>query len=80
VFPVRYGLYLCVPYGSHNKQRLFPQTALTVWDLKRIRNVFPARYELNLYLLFVFRMIFLGMRTRKIAALVARTHYPEIKS
>jgi hypothetical protein len=28
VFPVRYGLYLCVPYGSHSKQRLFPQTAL----------------------------------------------------
>jgi hypothetical protein len=27
---VRYGLYLCVPYGSHSKQRrLFPQTALT---------------------------------------------------
>jgi hypothetical protein len=23
VFSVRYGLYLCVPYGSHNKQRLF---------------------------------------------------------
>jgi hypothetical protein len=22
-------VYLCVPYGSHNKQRLFPQTALT---------------------------------------------------
>jgi hypothetical protein len=29
VFPVRYGLYLCVPYGSHTKQRLFPQIALT---------------------------------------------------
>jgi hypothetical protein len=23
-------VYLCVPYGSHNEQRLFPQTALTV--------------------------------------------------
>jgi hypothetical protein len=22
VFPVRYELYLCVPYGCHNKQRL----------------------------------------------------------
>jgi hypothetical protein len=22
-------VYLCVPYGSHSKQRLFPQTALT---------------------------------------------------
>jgi hypothetical protein len=30
VFPVRYGLYLYVPYGSHNKQRLFPQTALYI--------------------------------------------------
>jgi hypothetical protein len=29
VSPVRYGLYLCVPYGSHNQQRLFPHTALT---------------------------------------------------
>jgi hypothetical protein len=25
--------YLCVPYGSHNKQRLVPQTALTGWAL-----------------------------------------------
>jgi hypothetical protein len=25
--------YLCVPYGSHNKERLFPQTALTGWAL-----------------------------------------------
>jgi hypothetical protein len=36
VFPVRYGLptvYLCVPYGSHSKQRLFPHTALTGWAL-----------------------------------------------
>jgi hypothetical protein len=48
VFPVRYGLdlyilfralhsphtvYLCVPYGSHKKQRLFPQTALTGWAI-----------------------------------------------
>jgi hypothetical protein len=31
VFPVRYKLYLCVPYGSPIKQRLFPQTALTGW-------------------------------------------------
>jgi hypothetical protein len=23
----------CVPYGSHSKQRLFPQTALTGWAL-----------------------------------------------
>jgi hypothetical protein len=26
-------VYLYVPYGSHNKQRLFPQTALTGWVL-----------------------------------------------
>jgi hypothetical protein len=26
-------VYLCVSYGSHNKQRLFPQTALTGWAL-----------------------------------------------
>jgi hypothetical protein len=26
-------VYLCVWYGSHNKQRLFPQTALTGWAL-----------------------------------------------
>jgi hypothetical protein len=26
-------VYLCVPYNSHNKQRLFPQTALTGWAL-----------------------------------------------
>jgi hypothetical protein len=26
-------VYLCVPYGSHNKQPLFPQTALTGWAL-----------------------------------------------
>jgi hypothetical protein len=33
VSPVRYGLYLCVPYGSHSKHRLFPHTALTGWAL-----------------------------------------------
>jgi hypothetical protein len=32
VIPVRYELYLYVPYGSHSKQR----------------NVFPVRYELYL--------------------------------
>jgi hypothetical protein len=63
VFPVRYELNLyilfrrilpteCVPYGSHNKQRLFPQTALTGWALQWRRNVFSVRYELNLYILF----------------------------
>jgi hypothetical protein len=33
VFTVRYGLHLCVPYGSHSNQRLFTQTALTSWAL-----------------------------------------------
>jgi hypothetical protein len=28
-----YTVYLYVSYGSHNKQRLFPQTALTGWSL-----------------------------------------------
>jgi hypothetical protein len=48
VFPMRYGLYLYVPHGSHNKQRLFPQTALTGWALQWRRNVFPVRYGLYL--------------------------------
>jgi hypothetical protein len=26
-------MYLCVPYGSHNKQQLFPQTVLTGWAM-----------------------------------------------
>jgi hypothetical protein len=36
VFPVRYGrptVYLCVPYGSHSKQRLFPHPALYGWGM-----------------------------------------------
>jgi hypothetical protein len=48
VFLVKYELYLCVPYGSHIKQWLFPQTALTGWALERRCNVFPVRYELYL--------------------------------
>jgi hypothetical protein len=28
-----HSVYLCGPYGSHNKKRLFPQTALTGWAL-----------------------------------------------
>jgi hypothetical protein len=62
VFPVRYGLhlsilhsahrvYLCVPYGYHNKQRLFPQTALTGWALYTRPNVFSVWYVLNFYIL-----------------------------
>ena len=41
-------LYLCVLCGSQNKQRLFPYTALTGRVLRPIRNVFTARYGLNL--------------------------------
>jgi hypothetical protein len=48
VCPVRYELYLCVPYGSHINQRLFPQTALTGWALWRRRNMYPVRYGLYL--------------------------------
>jgi hypothetical protein len=31
--------YLCVPYDSHSKQRVFPQTALTGWSLSWRRSV-----------------------------------------
>jgi hypothetical protein len=41
-------VYLCVPCGSHNKQRLFPWTALTGWALLWRRNVVPMRYGLNI--------------------------------
>jgi hypothetical protein len=47
VFPVRDELYVCVPYGSHSKQRLFPQTSSTGWAAYWRRNLFPVRYELN---------------------------------
>jgi hypothetical protein len=61
VFPVRYELEcphsVCVPYGSHNKQRLFPQTALTGWALQRRRNVFPVRYELDLHIRVLLRRV-----------------------
>jgi hypothetical protein len=42
-------VYLCVPYGCQNKQRLFPQRALTGWALLWRSNAFPARYEVNSY-------------------------------
>jgi hypothetical protein len=44
-------LHLRVPYESHNKQLLFPQTALAGWALKRRFNGFPVRYELNSYII-----------------------------
>jgi hypothetical protein len=43
-------VYLCVLYGSHNKQQLFPQMPLTSWALQRWRSVFPVRYGLDLYI------------------------------
>jgi hypothetical protein len=46
-------MYLCVPYGSHSEQRLFCTTALTDWALWRRRNMFPVRYELNLYVVLI---------------------------
>jgi hypothetical protein len=48
VSPVRYGLYLCVPYGSHSKQRLFLHTALTALALYWFSHASPVRYGLYL--------------------------------
>jgi hypothetical protein len=36
---------LSVPNSSHNKQRLFPHTALTGWPLQRRPDVFPVRWK-----------------------------------
>jgi hypothetical protein len=53
VLTVRYGMptahrvYVCVPYGSHNKQRLFPRTSLTDWALYGRSDVFPMKYGNN---------------------------------
>jgi len=33
ILPSAHTVYLCVLYGSDNKQRLFPYTALTDWFL-----------------------------------------------
>jgi hypothetical protein len=51
-------VYLCVLYGSQNKQRLFPSTALTDWFVYPRRIMFSARYDLNLYI-FVYLMLLL---------------------
>jgi hypothetical protein len=59
VLPVRYGLncyifcphrvHLCVPYGSHNKQRLFaPNSINRLVVVIETGGVFPVRYGLNL--------------------------------
>jgi hypothetical protein len=42
-------VFLCVLYGSENKQRLFPYTTLTDWFVEPIRIVFTARYVLMVY-------------------------------
>jgi hypothetical protein len=42
-------IYICVSYGSHNKQRLFPWTTLTDWSLRK--HVFSVRYGLNICVL-----------------------------
>ena len=39
---------VCVLYGSDNKQRLFPYTALTDSFLQPQWNVFTARYGLDI--------------------------------
>jgi hypothetical protein len=56
-------LHLRVPYESHNKQRLFPQTALAGWSLYRRFNGFPVRYELNSYI-FGTHLVFNGIKYR----------------
>jgi hypothetical protein len=41
-------VYLCVPYGSHNKQLLFPKTALTGVSFCNGNELcFIVMYELN---------------------------------
>jgi hypothetical protein len=57
-------MYLFVSYGSHNKQRLFPQTESTGWALLWRRNVFPVRYGLNLCILVGRNSVFLIYRDR----------------
>jgi hypothetical protein len=55
-------VYLCVLYGSRNKQRLFPQTTLTGWwSLLCRQNVCPVRYRLNLYILCTGNSVFKGL-------------------
>jgi len=41
-------VYLCVLYGSANKQRLLPYTALTDWFSQPRRRMFTAWYGLNI--------------------------------
>jgi len=43
-------MHLYVLCGSQNKQRLFPYTTLTDWFLYPRRNVFTARYGLDVYI------------------------------
>jgi hypothetical protein len=39
---------ISVLYGSQNKQKLFPHTALTDWFLYWSKSVFTVQYKLNL--------------------------------
>jgi hypothetical protein len=54
VFNSQICLHVRVPYGSHSKQRLFPQTALICWSVSVFPPitdcvcVFPVRYGLYL--------------------------------
>jgi hypothetical protein len=68
---------ICAAYGCHNKQRLFPQTALTGWALKRRRNVFPVWYELNFYI-FRKHSVFKGL-TRDFKIRVCKTRGENVK-
>jgi hypothetical protein len=51
---VKYELGFYIPEDdilhSHRRENLKSYIALTGWDLKRRRNVFPVRYELGFYI------------------------------
>ena len=48
LLPLVHTVYLCVLYGSQNKHRLFPCTALTGWFLQSRQSVLTAPYVCNL--------------------------------
>jgi hypothetical protein len=79
VFPVRYGLYSYILFRYRPTQCIcvfrmvftvnsdcFPK-ALTGWALQWRRNVFPVRYELDLYILFGKNSVFKGLNPRSLA-------------
>ena len=49
-------LHLCVLYGSQNKQKLLPYTALNDWFLQPNWRVFTARYVLSPYITYKIRL------------------------